>query len=108
MRQTRSPGLRRALAVLGAAALIVTACSGSAASQAPATPASQAPATLASPAASQGGQGAGTTITIAVSSSPSATALRAMGDAFAKETGGTVKFVDLPYSDIAAKGLSGN
>jgi ABC-type glycerol-3-phosphate transport system substrate-binding protein len=102
MRQ-RSRGLPKALAVLGAAMLVVTACGAGAATQAPTK--SQAPAETQAPTESQGGGGADTKLTIALSSSPSATALRAMGDAFSKETGITIEFVDIPYGDIATKVL---
>jgi multiple sugar transport system substrate-binding protein len=44
-------------------------------------------------------------ITVAVSSSPSATALRKMAPGFEKKTGVKVKFVELPYQQIAAKVL---
>jgi len=48
---------------------------------------------------------AGGKITVAVSSSPSATALRAIGDQFTKDTGITVEFADIPYAQIAPKVL---
>lgn len=44
-------------------------------------------------------------ITVAVSSSPSATALRAIAPAFTEETGVQVTFVDIPYDDLATKAL---
>src|SRR3954468_8130091 len=44
-------------------------------------------------------------ITVAVSSSPSATALRKMAPGFEKQTGVKVKFVELPYQQLAAKAL---
>lgn len=44
-------------------------------------------------------------ITVAVSSSPSADALRRVAPAFEAETGVRVRFVDLPYQQLAAKVL---
>jgi ABC-type glycerol-3-phosphate transport system substrate-binding protein len=44
-------------------------------------------------------------ITVAVSSSPSDTALRKMAPGFEKQTGIKVKFVELPYQQLAAKVL---
>ncbi len=44
-------------------------------------------------------------ITVAVSDSPSATALKAIAPAYTKKTGVKVKFVDLPYNQLAAKVL---
>jgi multiple sugar transport system substrate-binding protein len=93
MRYTRASRLQKPLAALSAV-LLVAACSGTAT---PAPAASQA-----APAASQASL-SGTTITVAVSSSPSATALRALGAEFATQTGATVQFVDLPNADITAK-----
>ena len=58
-----------------------------------------------------GGKGSGDAngtadeITVAVSSSPSATALRKMAPGFEKQTGVKVKFVELPYQQLAAKVL---
>ena len=94
--QKRSPGLQRVLAVLGAAMLIVGACGGGVASQAPVG--SSAPSESQAP-------GATTTIKVAIASSPSATALREMGKAFAAETGINVEFVEIPYSDVTTKVL---
>ncbi|WP_176308531.1 ABC transporter substrate-binding protein [Micromonospora sp. NBS 11-29] len=45
------------------------------------------------------------TITVAISSSPSATALKALAPGFEKETGIKVEFVDIPYAQLAAKTL---
>jgi ABC-type glycerol-3-phosphate transport system substrate-binding protein len=44
-------------------------------------------------------------ITVAVSSSPSATAMEALAPAFTKQTGIKVNFVNLPYAQLAAKVL---
>jgi multiple sugar transport system substrate-binding protein len=44
-------------------------------------------------------------ITIALSDSPSATALKAIAPEFKKSTGVEVKFVDLPYNQLATKVL---
>ena len=44
-------------------------------------------------------------ITVAVSSSPSATALRKAAPGFERESGVKVKFVELPYAQLAAKVL---
>src|SRR5215203_1679284 len=59
---------------------------------------------------SQGGmsgneKGTANEITVAVSSSPSATALRKMAPGFEKQTGVMVKFVELPYEQLASKVL---
>lgn len=55
--------------------------------------------------ASGDANGTAKTITVAVSSSPSATALRKIAPGFEKKTGVHVKFVDLPYAQITAKVL---
>lgn len=56
-----------------------------------------------------GGGGAGgekaDSITVAVSSSPSATALKAIAKEYTKKSGVAVKFVDLPYNELATKTL---
>ncbi len=63
-------------------------------------------ASLALAACGSGSNGSeSNTITVAVSSSPSATALKDLASSFEKQTGITVKFVDIPYAQLAAKVL---
>jgi multiple sugar transport system substrate-binding protein len=50
-------------------------------------------------------KGTANEITVVVSSSPSATALRKMAPGFEKQTGVKVKFVELPYEQLASKVL---
>ena len=103
MTQTRPPAPPKLLAVLGAAMLVASACGAGAATGSPAESTTAAPvATTAdeSQPATSGGK-----ITVAVASSPSATALREMGAAFAAKTGIEVEFVELPYGDLTPKVL---
>ncbi len=98
--QARSPGTQRLLALLGVAILIVGACGGGAATQSPAGSTAPGSTEAASQAPAEG-----TTLKVAIASSPSATALREMGAAFTAETGIKVEFVEIPYSDVTTKVL---
>lgn len=81
----RSATWRTAVALLVIAGIVAAACapqSGTAPSASAKDPAS---------------------ITVLVTSSPSATALQALAPAFTKQTGIAVKFVEVPYAEVAPK-----